>query len=58
MTDHPSIATILARAAALGTDSQTLTAPTAEEAQGFVLDALAARIAPRDLTILDGGQPL
>ncbi|MBW4985619.1 hypothetical protein KZZ07_24050 [Mameliella sp. CS4] len=58
MTDHPSIATILARAAALGTDSQTLNAPTAEEAQGFVLDALAACIAPRDLTILDGGQPL
>jgi hypothetical protein len=58
MTEHPSIATILSRAAALGTDSQDLAAATAEEAQGFVLDAIAACIAPRELTILDGGKPL
>ncbi|WP_305971865.1 MULTISPECIES: hypothetical protein [unclassified Mameliella] len=58
MTDHPSIATILARAAALGTDSDSLAAASAEEAQGFVLDAIAACIAPRELTILDGGIPL
>ncbi|GGF85056.1 hypothetical protein SAMN05216376_1249 [Mameliella alba] len=58
MTEHPSIATILSQAAALGTDSQDLAAATAEEARGFVLDAIAACIAPRELTILDGGKPM
>ena len=48
------LATVLARAAAHGTDGRRIAAATPEEAQGALLDAIAACIAPRALTVRDG----
>ncbi|WP_323771898.1 hypothetical protein [Antarctobacter sp.] len=52
------LATLLSKAAALGTSGRRVEAATPEEALGAVLDTVAACVAPRSLTILDGSGPL
>ncbi|WP_417207228.1 hypothetical protein [Antarctobacter sp.] len=52
------LGTILSRAAALGTSGRRVEAATPEEALGAVVDAVAACVAPRCLTIRDRSGPL
>lgn len=55
MTDSlpPDLGTVLSRAAAIGAGPRRVVASTPEEALGAVLDAVAACISPRRLTITD-----
>ncbi|MBV7396953.1 hypothetical protein [Mameliella sediminis] len=58
MTGDPALTAILARAAAFGAGPRHLRAETGEEALGILLDAIAACVAPRLLTIIGPDGPI